>query len=94
MEFFRIKRDIPFMRHALIFNVISLRHVPDRGRRARGARAAPRRRLHRRHGDGAQVRRSRRTCSQIREAVARLGFTDAAVQNFGTSTRRARSGCR
>ena len=24
MEFFRIKKDIPFMRHALIFNVISL----------------------------------------------------------------------
>ena len=24
MEFFRIKRDIPFMRHALTFNVISL----------------------------------------------------------------------
>ena len=24
MEFFRIKRDIPFMRHALIFNVISV----------------------------------------------------------------------
>src|SRR3981081_106174 len=23
MEFFKIKRDIPFMRHALIFNVIS-----------------------------------------------------------------------
>src|SRR5215472_11011608 len=23
MEFFRIKRDIPFMRHALVFNVIS-----------------------------------------------------------------------
>jgi preprotein translocase subunit SecF len=23
MELFRIKRDIPFMRHALIFNVIS-----------------------------------------------------------------------
>ncbi|MDB5902653.1 MAG: hypothetical protein JWM26_1531, partial [Betaproteobacteria bacterium] len=23
MEFFRIHRDIPFMRHALIFNVIS-----------------------------------------------------------------------
>ncbi|MDP2706352.1 MAG: protein translocase subunit SecF, partial [Burkholderiales bacterium] len=23
MEFFRIKRDIPFMRYALIFNVIS-----------------------------------------------------------------------
>ena len=24
MEFFRIQRDIPFMRHALVFNVISL----------------------------------------------------------------------
>jgi preprotein translocase subunit SecF len=23
MEFFRIKRDIPFMRHALVFNIIS-----------------------------------------------------------------------
>ncbi|HET7775064.1 MAG TPA: protein translocase subunit SecF, partial [Azospira sp.] len=23
MEFFRIKNDIPFMRHALVFNVIS-----------------------------------------------------------------------
>ena len=24
MEFFRIKKDIPFMKHALIFNAISL----------------------------------------------------------------------
>jgi preprotein translocase subunit SecF len=24
MEFFRIKKDIPFMKHALVFNVISL----------------------------------------------------------------------
>ena len=24
MEFFRISKDIPFMRHALVFNVISL----------------------------------------------------------------------
>ena len=24
MEFFKIRKDIPFMRHALIFNVISL----------------------------------------------------------------------
>ena len=23
MEFFRIKKDVPFMRHALIFNIIS-----------------------------------------------------------------------
>ena len=24
MEFFRIRRDIPFMRHALVFNLVSL----------------------------------------------------------------------
>ena len=24
MEFFRINRDIPFMRHALVFNLVSL----------------------------------------------------------------------
>ena len=24
MEFFRIRKDIPFMRHALVFNIISL----------------------------------------------------------------------
>lgn len=24
MEFFRIRKDIPFMRHALVFNVVSL----------------------------------------------------------------------
>jgi preprotein translocase subunit SecF len=24
MEFFRISRDIPFMRHALVFNVVSI----------------------------------------------------------------------
>ncbi|MEP7058224.1 MAG: protein translocase subunit SecF, partial [Caldimonas sp.] len=24
MEFFRIRRDIPFMRHALVFNIVSL----------------------------------------------------------------------
>ena len=52
MEFFRIKKDIPFMRHALIFNVISLITfvaavvLPgDRGLNFVG-------RVHRRHGDG------------------------------------------
>ena len=24
MEFFKIRKDIPFMRHALVFNIISL----------------------------------------------------------------------
>ena len=40
MEFFRIKSDIPFMRHALVFNVISLHHVPARGGVARHQGAA------------------------------------------------------
>ena len=28
MEFFRIKKDIPFMKHALVFNAISF--IPSR----------------------------------------------------------------
>ena len=30
MEFFRIRRDIPFMRHALVLNAISLITFLDR----------------------------------------------------------------
>ncbi len=40
MEFFRIKRDIPFMRYALVFNVISRGHVPAGRRLPRHARAS------------------------------------------------------
>src|SRR3970040_635945 len=62
MEWFRIKRDIPFMRYALVFNVISLLTfliaVPSAQQADLG---------------------------RIREAMARLGFTEASVQNFGTS---------
>ena len=86
MEFFRIKRDIPFMRYALIFNVISIVTFLI----AVGALAfrglASGRRFHRRHGDGGQVSAGRRTSDTIREAMSRLGFTDAAVQNFGTAS--------
>ena len=85
MEFFRIKRDIPFMRHALVFNVISLlTFVIAVG--ALGVRG-----LHLgvdfTGGTVMELKYPQpANLGQVREAVSRLGFTDAAVQNFGTST--------
>jgi preprotein translocase subunit SecF len=85
MEFFRIKRDIPFMRHALIFNVISLITFMI----AVGALAV--RGLHLgvdfTGGTVLELKYPHAAnLEQIREAVSRLGFTDAAVQNFGTAS--------
>src|SRR5918997_1030924 len=85
MEFFRIKRDIPFMRHALVFNVISVVTFLI----AVGALAA--RGLHLgvdfTGGTVMELKYPQpANLQQIREAVARLGFTDAAVQNFGTAS--------
>src|SRR5688500_10054119 len=84
MEFFRIQRDIPFMRYALIFNVISVLTFVI----AVGALAV--RGLHLGVDfTGGTVMELRYgappNLNQIRDAVARLGFTDAAVQNFGTA---------
>jgi preprotein translocase subunit SecF len=85
MEFFRITRDIPFMRYALIFNVISIVTFLI----AVGALAI--RGLHLgvdfTGGTVLEVRYPQAAnLGHIREAVSRLGFTDAAVQNFGTSS--------
>jgi preprotein translocase subunit SecF len=84
MEFFRIKRDIPFMRYALIFNVISLITFLI----AVGSLAT--RGLH--FGvdfTGGTVMelnyQQPPDLGKIRDAMARLGFTDASVQNFGTA---------
>ena len=84
MEFFRIKRDIPFMRHALLFNVISIVTFLI----AVGALAF--RGLHLgvdfTGGTLIEVRYEQAPdLNKVRESVARLGFTDAAVQNFGSS---------
>ena len=84
MEWFRISRDIPFMRYALIFNVISLiTFVVAVGSLAiRGLNlgvdftGGTVMEIH--YADAADL-------GKIRESVARLGFADAAVQNFGTS---------
>jgi preprotein translocase subunit SecF len=85
MEFFRIQRDIPFMRYALIFNVISIITFVI----AVGALSI--RGLHLGVDfTGGTVMELRyphpANLHEIREAVAKLGFTDAAVQNFGTAS--------
>src|ERR671933_436643 len=85
MEFFRIKRDIPFMRHALIFNVISIITfiVAVGALSIRGLHLG----VDFTGGTGIELKYPQPPNLQhIREAVARLGFTDVAVQNFGTAT--------
>src|SRR5688572_7644004 len=84
MEFFRLERDIPFMRRALIFNIISVVTFLI----AVGALAV--RGLHLgvdfTGGTVMEVKyKEPADLAKIRNAVARLGFTDAAVQNFGTA---------
>ena len=84
MEFFRIKRDIPFMRHALIFNVISLvTFLIAVGSLAfRGLNLG----VDFTGGTVMEVAYAQAAdLGKIRESMARLGFTEASVQNFGTS---------
>src|SRR5687767_10110911 len=84
MEFFRIRRDIPFMRHALVFNVISLvtfllavfflvtrgLHLSIEFTGGTVVEAA--------YAQPADL-------AKVRAAVDRLGFGEVQVQNFGTS---------
>jgi preprotein translocase subunit SecF len=84
MEFFRIKRDIPFMRYALIFNVISIvtfliavGALATRGLNL-GVDFTGGTLMEVTYQDSADLNR-------IRDHMARLGFTEAAVQNFGSS---------
>ncbi|HTE16632.1 MAG TPA: protein translocase subunit SecF [Burkholderiales bacterium] len=84
MEFFRIKRDIPFMRHALIFNVISLITFVI------AVVALSTKGLHLgvdfTGGTVMEVSYSQPAdLNKIRDAMAKLGFTEASVQNFGTT---------
>ena len=84
MEFFKIRRDIPFMRHALIFNVISfitfllaVFFLLTRGLNFSvdftGGTV-----MEIGYGQAADL-------TKIREAIHKLGFNDPTVQNFGTS---------
>ena len=84
MEFFRIKKDIPFMRHALIFNAISVLtfvlavfFLVSKG-------------LHLSiEFTGGTVMEvtypSAANIEQVRTTVQRAGYTDTQVQSFGTA---------
>ena len=84
MEWFKITRDIPFMRHALIFNVISLVTflIAVGSLATRGLNLG----VDFTGGTVMEVAYPQAAdLGKIRESVARLGFTEASVQNFGTS---------
>ncbi|MCF8168675.1 MAG: protein translocase subunit SecF [Rhodoferax sp.] len=84
MEFFKIHRDIPFMRHALVFNIISaLTFVAavfflfSRGLHLSVEFTG---------GTLMEVSYSQAAdLNGIRDKVAGLGFNDVQVQNFGTA---------
>jgi preprotein translocase subunit SecF len=84
MEWFKIQRDIPFMRYALVFNVISivtfLIAVVSLGTRGLnfGVDFTGGTVMEIAYAQAADLGR-------IRESMAKLGFSDASVQNFGTS---------
>ena len=84
MEFFKIKKDIPFMRHAIIFNAVSfitfalaVFFLFSRGLHLSVEFTG---------GTVMEVSYSQPAeVEKIRTTVASLGFTDVQVQNFGTS---------
>ena len=84
MEFFRIKKDIPFMRHALTFNVISLLtfvlavvFLFTKGLHLSVEFTG---------GTLVEVKYQQAAdLEKIRGALGKSGFSDYAVQNFGSS---------
>ncbi|MGH8864190.1 MAG: protein translocase subunit SecF, partial [Burkholderiales bacterium] len=84
MEFFRIRKDIPFMRHALAFNVISLItfilavfFLASKGLHL-GVEFTGGTVMEVNYGHAADV-------SKIRETLNRIDLSDATVQSFGSS---------
>ncbi len=84
MEFFRFKRSIPFMRYALIFNVISLITFLI----AVGALATKGLHLGVDFTGGTVIEVTYEKAPDldpIRERMVKVGFSDPSVQNFGTA---------
>ena len=84
MEFFRIRRDIPFMRHALAFNVVSLITflLAVTFLFTRGLHFS----IEFTGGTVMEVSYPQAAeLGKIRSTVEGLGFTDSLVQNFGTA---------
>jgi preprotein translocase subunit SecF len=84
MEFFRIHRTIPFMRHALVLNIISFVTF------ALAVFFLVTRGLHLsvEFTGGTVMEVSYQQTAdlgKVREAIGKLGFQDVQVQNFGTS---------
>src|SRR5215831_9910853 len=84
MEFFKIRRDIPFMRHALAFNIVSLitfllavfflatKHLNFS--------------IEFTGGTVMEIRYQQAPdLDEIRKTLESLGYPDGQVQNFGTS---------
>ncbi|HEY0295983.1 MAG TPA: protein translocase subunit SecF [Bordetella sp.] len=84
MEFFRIHRSIPFMRHALVLNIISLVtflaavfFIVTRGFHLS---------IEFTGGTVMEVNYAQTVqLDEVRGAVSKLGYSDFQVQNFGTS---------
>ena len=84
MEFFRIRRDIPFMRHALVFNVVSfvtflaaVFFLFTRGLHLSVEFTG---------GTLMEVSYAQPAdLGAVRNQISALGFTDVQVQNFGTA---------
>ena len=84
MEFFRIRRSIPFMRHALVFNIISLVVFAL----SVGFLAFKGLHFSIEFTGGTVMEVSYKNDAnpeKIREALGRIGLTDVSVQSFGTS---------
>jgi len=84
MEFFRIRRTIPFMRHALVFNIISLVvFVVSIGFLAfRGLHFS----IEFTGGTVLEVSYAQAAePEKVRATLERIGLKDVSVQNFGTS---------
>lgn len=84
MEFFRLKRDVPFMRHALIFNLISFATfaVAVFFLATRGLHLS----IEFTGGTVIEVSHAQAPeLEKIRDAVGKLGYAEAQVQNFGSS---------
>ena len=84
MEFFKIRRDIPFMRHALVFNIISALIFVAAVvlLSTRGLHFS----IEFTGGTVVEVRYSHAAdVDGVRNTLEKGGFTDFSVQNFGTS---------
>ena len=84
MEFFRIKKDIPFMRHALLFNVISALTFAAAVffLFARGLHLS----IEFTGGTVMEIAYAKPAdLERIRQNMTQLGFADSQVQSFGTA---------